>query len=497
MKSFLIGGILLSLFGFVWMGTDVNPKLSRIWGPGLTPDTIIMPARYFFVSLIDHKNNTIGHSVGKSLIATIDGGTKTKNPCRIRTNVLDIKDGSYIIRYKLYETCSYLKINVVYEGEHLGESPYIINNPVPSDDCICPAENLDKLMNQWDCGTVPSLIKEKLDVFGEIDWTIQRNGLIETFNKPYSVSICHYVIKNNKIHRKCYGKHVGFNMFVDNILLSLSRKSILPDIEFFTNLGDWPLSTHDLRNKYPILSWCGSTESYDIIMPTYDITESTLENMGRVTLDILSVQGNTKGPYETRTPKLFWRGRDSNKFRLELVKLSRKNPDLFNVSLTNFFFYRDEEEVYGPKTEHVSFFSFFDYKYQLAIDGTVAPYRMPYLLAGGSVVFKPESKYFEHFYKNLEPNVHYVPVKQNISDLVEKIKWAIENDEQARKIARNAQKFANDNVLPKDIFCYHFHLLNELNKIITSPVEVLEDMEQIEQKTVQNCDCSKVNKDEL
>lgn len=71
----------------------------------------------------------------------------------------------------------------------------------------------------------------------------------------------------------------------------------------------------------------------------------------------------------------------------------------------------------------------FKYKYQLNIDGTVAAYRLPYLLAGNSVVFKQDSTYYEHFYSELKPFVHYIPIKRDLSDLVDKIKWAINNDE--------------------------------------------------------------------
>lgn len=67
---------------------------------------------------------------------------------------------------------------------------------------------------------------------------------------------------------------------MDAILLSLARKVVLPDVEMFVNLGDWPLVSKGLPN-YPVFSWCGSDDSKDIVMPTYDITESTLENMGR------------------------------------------------------------------------------------------------------------------------------------------------------------------------------------------------------------------------
>ena len=56
----------------------------------------------------------------------------------------------------------------------------------------------------------------------------------------------------------------------------------MPDIEFFVNLGDWPLETRkESENPIPIFSWCGSEETRDIVMPTYDITEATLEMMSR------------------------------------------------------------------------------------------------------------------------------------------------------------------------------------------------------------------------
>jgi len=69
----------------------------------------------------------------------------------------------------------------------------------------------------------------------------------------------------------------------------------------------------------------------------------------------------------------------------------------------------------------VSFYDFFRHKYQIAVDGTVAAYRLPYLLAGDSVVMKQASPYYEHFYSQLEPNVHYIPLKRDLSDLFKKI----------------------------------------------------------------------------
>lgn len=56
----------------------------------------------------------------------------------------------------------------------------------------------------------------------------------------------------------------------------------LPDVEFFVNLGDWPLEKRKPPEKlHPIFSWCGSNNTRDIVMPTYDLSESVLETMGR------------------------------------------------------------------------------------------------------------------------------------------------------------------------------------------------------------------------
>jgi len=60
----------------------------------------------------------------------------------------------------------------------------------------------------------------------------------------------------------------------------------------------------------------------------------------------------------------------------------------------------------------------------------VAAYRLPYLLAGDSVILKQDSHYYEFFYKQLRPYVHYIPVKADLSDLLDRIQWAKQHDAQ-------------------------------------------------------------------
>lgn len=93
------------------------------------------------------------------------------------------------------------------------------------------------------------------------------------------------------------------------------------------------------------------------------------------------------------------------------------------------------------------------------IDGTVAAYRLPYLLAGNSLVFKQDSPFYEHFYKELKPMQHYVPIKRDLSNLVEQIQWAKQNDIASKKISKQAQQFANEHLTPDKVLCYHVTLI--------------------------------------
>ena len=74
---------------------------------------------------------------------------------------------------------------------------------------------------------------------------------------------------------------------------------------------------------------------------------------------------------------------------------------------------------------------------------------------GNSLVFKQDSKYYEHFYKQLTPWIHYIPFKKDLSDLIDKLNYALENDEKVRNISTNGQRFAQQNLLPVHILCYH------------------------------------------
>ncbi|XP_015113633.1 protein O-glucosyltransferase 2 [Diachasma alloeum] len=447
-----------------------------------------MRSRYFFMQLVDVNGNNVTEVGEKTDIkVAVRSINSNSHTCRVWIQTLDCKDGSYIVRYRLYETCYDFHIDVRVNNSTIPSGSIYKKGPVYEEECVCPGLSLQDWLQKYQCPASYTQILSDLKDFPQINFDDIRTQLIKDYAKPNSVSLCHYVIQNNQIFRRCYGEHTGFKVFADSVLLSLARKVVLPNTEFFVNLGDWPL-VQERGPLYPIFSWCGSNDTRDIILPTYDITESSLENMGRVMLDMLSVQGNIKTPWKQKIGKMFWRGRDSRRERLKLIEISKKYPDLFNVSITNFFFFREEIEKYGPGQRPISFFDFFDYKYQLNIDGTVAAYRLPYLLAGDSAVFKQDSKYYEYFYHHLIPYEHFIPVKADLSDLVEKIEWAKNDDSKTRQIAKAGRALMRQVALPHDVLCYHVSLLQMWSERVKNQITVLEGMEEVKQPE-NSCPC--------
>lgn len=104
------------------------------------------------------------------------------------------------------------------------------------------------------------------------------------------------------------------------------------------------------------------------------------------------------------------------------------------------------------------------YKYIINIDGHSSAFRLSLEMKMGSVVLMVDSEYFLWFKKFLIPYKHYIPVKRDLSDLYEKIKWCKANDDECKKIVVECKLFYK-NFLEKDgLLTYIQKLLMQLSK---------------------------------
>ena len=129
--------------------------------------------------------------------------------------------------------------------------------------------------------------------------------------------------------------------------------------------------------------------------------------------------------------------------RLNLAHLADKNGQHLRVSITDLAGVDksrmptafEVDPLSEPICEQIK------YKYMIVVDGDASSWlRGPLLLYSNAVPVVIETRFAPLYQNQWIPWIHYVPVKNDQSDLIEQIKWLKENDEKAQEIARNGRE---------------------------------------------------------
>ncbi|HEY8161248.1 MAG TPA: glycosyl transferase family 90 [Methylocystis sp.] len=160
-----------------------------------------------------------------------------------------------------------------------------------------------------------------------------------------------------------------------------------------------------------------------------------------VTADLRAIDRNADHPF----PLSGWRS-------LERIALCRytKNNSIFDVGISNIAQIFDplcEAELrseglmkeFSPPQELQL------YKYHIDIDGNVNTFAGLYFkLLSGSPVLKIESSrgFRQWYYDRLLPFENYVPVKSDLSDLLERVEWLRDHDLEAKRIGEAGRALA-------------------------------------------------------
>jgi hypothetical protein len=95
--------------------------------------------------------------------------------------------------------------------------------------------------------------------------------------------------------------------------------------------------------------------------------------------------------------------------------------------------------------EYVSPLAWCGHKFAIDIDGNTNAFSNFFTrLLMGCCVLKvaSEANYRQWYYDRIQPWTHYVPVKADFSDILEKIAWCRDNPEPCAAIAARGQAFA-------------------------------------------------------
>ncbi|GAB5357242.1 hypothetical protein AAMO2058_000357400 [Amorphochlora amoebiformis] len=197
-------------------------------------------------------------------------------------------------------------------------------------------------------------------------------------------------------------------------------------------------------------------------------------------------------PWEEREDTPFWRGSLTNGMDLELsrfeayndstyvyhpfdfnprpflVRFSRLHPLLLDAAWTHIDAFEDEhrkaiETHYGERAEFIPREIYLTrYKYLFVIHGFGTAYRLRDHLASGLCSILHEGKFTEWYYPLLKPWVHYVPLREDMSNLESVLEWLKTHPDKGRQIGRNARKFYLDYLTFENISNYVYHLGSRL-----------------------------------
>lgn len=101
------------------------------------------------------------------------------------------------------------------------------------------------------------------------------------------------------------------------------------------------------------------------------------------------------------------------------------------------------------------------YRYIINANGQGHSGRLKLEMFSGRVIFLIERRYEEWFYPELKPWVHYVPVKQDLSDLLENIEIVKNSPDLEKNIGQQCQDFALSNLRKE-------HALSRFNNLLSA-----------------------------
>ena len=263
------------------------------------------------------------------------------------------------------------------------------------------------------------------------------------------------------------GMQIPNGMFIlnmtDAVILRNDGTEPFPMVTGSKRLGKYNFSHH-----IPIMSMSGQAGYSDIPIPNYD--------------DIINIYDDNKMlEYTTyittwenkKISKAVFRGGPSgcgytpeSNMRLKLKTINSKYLD---VELTGKGRTIDSmsikfDPVYGlgmlntgikPAPAFLTMLEQSNYKYIIHVDGNVIAYRLLTTMRTGSLILRVASPYRSWFDHLIQPSVHYIEIKQDLSDLKERLDWCIKNDTKCKEIAQNGLNFAIS-ILRKDFLKSYF-----------------------------------------
>jgi hypothetical protein len=237
-----------------------------------------------------------------------------------------------------------------------------------------------------------------------------------------------------KVHRPFLQRHVQVTSQIADAIAELGVSSVPL---FYVNLAD----KTDLPRPRPGHTRFGPAEiDGDKEVAAPDFVFSGWPEARFDDFDAMARRMAAATESQPTDERAYWAGRCFNAPRRRLIELASARPDLIVAFNLEPNFDRDLK-VYGNAFRQMDEQAAI-YRYLIDIEGVGYSARLKVLLHARRPVLIAMHPWHEWFFRHMEPLRNYIPIKRDLSDLVEQIEWLRANPARELEIAREGQQFA-------------------------------------------------------
>lgn len=198
---------------------------------------------------------------------------------------------------------------------------------------------------------------------------------------------------------------------------------------YFSKTLPWLFRPGDITDLQP----------YPTIVKSRPITENN-ENSVLLKLNkirhFIFVKDKTK--FEDKIPKILFRGAAHGKPNRQMFIEKWIDNPMCDIKDTA------KDSINPPQwqSKPISIKQQLKYKYIMAIEGNDVASNLKWIMSSQSIAVMPRPKYETWFMEGcLIPNYHYIEIKEDFSDLIEKVNYYEQHPEQAKAIIKNANEY--------------------------------------------------------
>ncbi|PAF51549.1 glycosyl transferase family 90 [Helicobacter sp. 13S00477-4] len=270
-----------------------------------------------------------------------------------------------------------------------------------------------------------------------------------------------------------------------NNFQSLQTDSKLNDHKLTKKLTVYFFDTYEFtRYFHDDLKWCYEKGDVNYFLPQPSITKSRPiaaadKNQNSILLNIDKVRHFTfiKDPYlwENKKDKVIFRGGCYQAHRQKLLGMYFDHPlcDIGHVGW-------EEENLIKYQKPKISIKKHLEYKFILSIEGNDVASNLKWIMSSNSIAIMPKPKFETWFMEGkLKANYHYIQIKDDYSDLEEKIYYYLSAPNEAKKIIQNANTYVKQffdkkrekiiSILTLEKYFYHTKQIQPIEVFLQNP----------------------------